>query len=160
MWMLGESILGYGTIFRDIPQLYLEECQNWRRKDDLAFKAFIWTLSAGSWISSPGTGFLWGLQHVALGMCVPHNGCQHKGPWSWLQEVCTSLHCSGGLYGDTAPFPENTAAPVQALLCACWSCADSSSGVRVVVAHLDISIPHSSCKPRKHWGTEKQTQSS
>lgn len=100
------------------PSFVWKNAQNWRRKDDLAFKAFIWTLGAGSWISSTGTGFLCGLQCVAVGMYVPHNGSQHKTPWSWLQEVCTALHCSGALCGAMAPFPENTAAPVQALLCA------------------------------------------
>lgn len=110
--------LDMGLFSETSPSFVWRNAQNWRRKDDLAFKAFIWTLGAGSWISSTGTGFLCGLQCVALGMCVPHNGCQHKGPWSWLQEVCSTLHCSGALPGARAPFPEKAAAPVQALLCA------------------------------------------
>lgn len=140
------------------PSSVWKSAQNQRKRNDLAFKAFIWSSGAGIWIPSAGAGFLCGLQYVAQGMSVLHNGAQDREPWSWLQEVCMASQHSGALCGGTTSFPKKYGCAYSCTAVCCWGFAASSSGIMVNVAHLGISVPHSVAKPRKPWVTKKLTE--
>lgn len=56
------------------------------------------------------------------------------------------------------PSPQKYSCTSSSTALSCWGCAASSSGVMMVGADLGIFVPHSTAKPRNHWGTEKLTQ--
>lgn len=76
--------LGVGAVglFAEASPSSLEECTESKERNDLAFKVFIWSAGAGSWIPGAGAGFLCAVQYTARGMSVPHDGAQRKEPWS------------------------------------------------------------------------------
>lgn len=120
--------------------------------------------SSGAWVL--------GAEFLALGMsssvvcsvllreCVCHTmDVSTKGPGADSRRSAPPYSAVGHCV-EPWPFPRKYSCTSSSTALCCWSCAASSSGVRIVVAHWDISVPHSIGKPRKHWGTEKQTQSS
>lgn len=114
MWMLGTSILGCGAIFRDIPQLCLEGCTELKEEGSPCFCSI--HLELGCWELSFQP---WDWLSLWSAACCSGNVCATQ--WMSAQRAlglpAGALH-RPAVHGATVPFPENTAAPVRALLCA------------------------------------------